>query len=134
MKLDAIPVHLISNSLDTASFSVHLVAGPEALQLQKSCGTIVGELNPHYSKIFRVLQDGESIELQALFLPPPSRYTIARQFKKRGRKAEQLQARLPTLSIILYGPTDMFESIGDSFTMLGISPTSVALRSKRSVL
>lgn len=113
MKLVDIPVHLLSDSLDTASFSVHLITGSETVQLQKSCGTIVGELNPHYSKVVRVLQDGDSIELQATFVLSSSRHLIPRQSRARGRKAAQLQARLPALSIILYGSMDMFESIGD---------------------
>lgn len=113
MKLDDVPVNLLSNSLDTASFPIHFIAGSETVQLQKSCGTIVGELNPHYSKIIRVLQDGESIELQATFVPSPSRHAIPRQSRNRGRRAAQLQARLPALSIILYGSMHMFESIGD---------------------
>lgn len=116
MKLDDIPVHLLSNSLDTASFPIHFIAGSEIVQLQKSCGTIVGELTPHYSKVIRVLQDGESIELQATFVPSSSRHGIPRQPRNRGRKAAQLQARLPTLSLILYGSMVIFESIRDFLT------------------
>ena len=62
----------------------------EALQLQKCCGTIIGELNPHYSKLIRVLQDGERMELQALFIPSLSRHAIPCQAGKRGRKVEKL--------------------------------------------
>ena len=74
---------------------------------------MVGELNPHYSKLIRVLQDGESIELQALFVPSLSRHAIPVQSRRRGRRAENLQAKFATLSLILYGSMEMFESIGD---------------------
>ncbi|CAD6565732.1 MAG: hypothetical protein ASARMPREDX12_006745 [Alectoria sarmentosa] len=112
--LDNIPVHQFnSDSLDTASFPVYMDTGFEALQLQRSCGTIVGNLNPRYSKLVRVLQNGESIELQALFVPPTSRHDNPRQSRNRGRKSERLQAQSPTLSIILYGSMHMFESTGD---------------------
>lgn len=112
--LDNIPVHqLKSNSLDTASFPVYLDTGSEALQLQKSCGTVVGRLNPRHSKLIRVLYDGESIELQALFVPSPSRHAWTRLSKPTGRKPERLQARFPTLSVIVYGSMDMFESTGN---------------------
>ena len=74
---------------------------------------MVGELNPHYSKLIRVLQDGESVELQALFVPSLSRNPIPVQPRGRGQKAEKLQAKLATLSLILYGSMEMFGSIGD---------------------
>ena len=74
---------------------------------------MVGELNPHYSKLIRVLQDGESVELQALFVPSFSRHAIPVQLRARGQKAEKLQAKCATLSLILYGSAEMFESIGD---------------------
>ena len=99
--------------MDTASFHVYLGTGSEALQLQKSCGTVVGELNPHYSKILRVLQNAESIELQTLVVPSPLPHASPRQTTNRGRKAGQVKVTSPTLSVILYGPMDLFESIGD---------------------
>lgn len=74
---------------------------------------MVGELNPHYSKLIRVLQDGESIELQALFVPSHSRRAVPVQPVVRGQKAGKLQPRLATLSLILYGSMEIFESIGD---------------------
>ena len=74
---------------------------------------MVGELNPHYSKLIRVLQDGESVELQAFFIPSLSRHAIPVQPRVRGQKAEKLQAKLATLSLILYESMEMFESIGD---------------------
>ena len=74
---------------------------------------MVGELNPHYSKLVRVLQDGESIELQALFVPWHLRHAIRIQPRVRGQKAEKLQPKLATLALILYGSMDMFESVGD---------------------
>ena len=74
---------------------------------------MVGELNPHYSKLIKVLQDGESVELQALFIPSLSRHANPVHSTGRGRRAEKLHARSATLSLILYGSTDMFESIGD---------------------
>ena len=74
---------------------------------------MVGELNPHYSKLIRVLQDGESVELQALFVPSLSRHAIPVQPRVRGQKAEKAQAKFATLSLILYGSMEMFESIGD---------------------
>ena len=101
------------NSLNLAGFPVYLSPGSEALHLQKPDGTVVGKLNPHYSKLIRVLQDGESIELQAHFVPSSSPQAIPRRSRNRGRKAEQLQATSPTLSIIVYGSMDMFDSIGE---------------------
>ena len=74
---------------------------------------MVGELDPHYSKLIRVLQGGESVELQALLVPSLSRHAIPVLSRGRGRKAEKLQAKFATLSLILYGSMDMFESVGD---------------------
>lgn len=99
--------------MDTASFHVHLNTGSEALQLQKSCGTVIGELNPHYSKLLRVLQYGESIELQTIVVHSLAPHTSSRQPTNRGRKAGRVKAKFPTLSVVLYGSMDMFESIGD---------------------
>lgn len=104
---------MLSNSFYNASCTVHLKTGSKALQLQKSCGTVIGELNPHYSKLIRVLQDGESVEMQALFVPSSSRNAIQVQLRARGQKAEKLRAKSATLSLILYGSMEMFESIGD---------------------
>ena len=99
--------------MDTASFHVHLNTGSEALQLQKSCGTVIGELNPHYSKLLRVLQYGESIELQTIVVHSLVPHTSSSQPTNRGRKAGRVKAKFPTLSVVLYGSMDMFESIGD---------------------
>ena len=114
IQLDDIPIHqLIVKSFDSASFPVYLTAGSEALQLHKSCGTIIGKLNPHYSKIIRILQDGESIEVQAVFVPSSSRHISPRRSGNRDRPGKRLQSNLPTLSVIFYGSMDIFESIGD---------------------
>ena len=114
IQLDDIPIHrLISKSAESTSFPVHLTTRSEALQIQKSCGAIIGNLNPHYSKLIRVLQDGESIEVQAIFVPSTSRHASPRRSRNRDRKGEQLQSSLPTISVVLYGSMDMFESVGD---------------------
>ena len=104
---------MLPNTLDDASCPVRLTTGSKALQLRKSCGTVVGELNPHYSKLIRVLQDGESIELQTLLVPSLSRHAIPVQSRGRSRKTDKLQAKFATLSLIVYGSMEMFESIGD---------------------
>ena len=114
IQLDHIPIHQVaSKDLESASFPVSLAIGSEALQLQKPCGTIVGKLNPHYSKLLRVLQDGESIEVQAIFISSSSRHVSRRRSRNNERKGEQLQSTLSTLSVTLYGSMDMFESVGD---------------------
>lgn len=114
VQLENISVHQQTISpLDTDSIPVYLIARSEALELQKSCGTIVGKLNPHYSKLIRILLDGESIELQALLVPTPPRHTGPKQSRNRGRKLQPLQAKDPTLSLIFYGSMEMSETIGD---------------------
>lgn len=61
----------------------------------------------------RVLQNEDSIELQTLFVPSLSSRAGPRLSMKQDRKTGKLHARAPTLSMILYGSMDMFESIGD---------------------
>ena len=102
-QLENVPVYQ-SNfiSLDDAGLPIHLDYASEELHLREPCGTVVGRLNPRYSKLIRVLRDGESIELQTNLVPPPSQKPNPRHSRNRP----------PTLSIIIYGAMDMLESIG----------------------
>lgn len=66
--------------------------------------------------MIRVLQDGESIELQAIYVPSLSRHAGLKQSKSTNRKAEKLQAKSSTLSINIYGSKEICETIGNFLT------------------
>lgn len=64
-------------------------------------------------KLSRVLRDDDSIQLQVYLVPSTSQNTGHSRSKPRGKKTAQPRAKNMTLSIILYGSMDIFESVGD---------------------
>ncbi|CAD6567877.1 MAG: hypothetical protein ASARMPRED_001174 [Alectoria sarmentosa] len=116
--LDSIPVlHFLCHGIDAnASFTpVMLNMDRETLQLQTSAGHVVGKLEPRYSKIFQVLQDEKEMDLQAYVVPTLSKKSPKDQAKKSSKEPTRSHARAAFLSVVLYGPMEIFEEVGGFF-------------------
>ncbi len=114
IELDTIPVEQLQCNhlgLDTPFMPICFAKEPETLQTPG--GSFVGKLNPHYSKILRVLRNGDSIQWQAYLAPAPSRHGGRGRSKPKGKQTMQQHTKHATLSVILYGSMDMFELVGD---------------------
>lgn len=86
---------------------VILISDRETLRLQTSAGRVVGKLEPRHSKILQVLRDDEDMELQAYVVSPLP------QESTRGQAKKSLKNLMPSLSVILYGPMEVFEAVAD---------------------
>lgn len=74
---------------------------------------MVGTINPHYTKILRVLRDSDNIQLQAYLVPSSPQNVGNSRSKPRSQKVLQVPTKQLTLSVILYGSMDMYEMVGD---------------------
>lgn len=86
---------------------VILTSDRETLQLQTSVGCVVGNLEPRHSKILQVLRDDEDVELQAYVVFPRP------QEPSKGQAKKSFKNSMPSLSVILYGPMEVFEAIAE---------------------
>ena len=98
-----------------ASFTpIILTSNKKTLQLQTNQGHVVGKLEPRQSQILQVLRDDEDVELQVYVVLAPSQdYTRGNQAKKSFNKLTPSRFRSIFLSVILYGPMEVFGAIGE---------------------
>lgn len=103
-----------SNLLDltAASISVFFTTVLKGLQLQTAAGSVLGSLDPRYSKLLQVLLKEQEIELQAYLIPTLSRNPSHGRSQQQATQAARQRNKSVTLSVILYGSMDLFESIG----------------------
>ena len=90
-----------------------LISEKKTLRLQTSAGHIVGKLGPRHSKILQVLRDDEDVELQAYVVPTHSQEPPRDQAKKSFKELVPSRVRPVSLSVNLYGSTQLFETIGE---------------------
>ena len=83
------------------------------MQLQTSAGHIVGRLEPRHSKILQVLRNDEDVELQAYVVPTHSQEQSRDLVKKSLKELTPSRTRPVSLSVILYGPMQLFDEIGE---------------------
>ena len=97
-----------------ASFTpIILIPDRETLQLQTSAGHIVGKLEPRQSKILQVLRNDEDVRLQAYVVPTHSQEPPRDLVKKSFKGLTPSRTRPVFLSVILYGPMQLFDAIGE---------------------
>ena len=113
-QLDTIPIERLEwNDLDLDSQFIPICFGKEPETLQTPHGAVVGRINPYYSKLIRVLREGDTVQAQAyLVVLPPQRGGHSRP-KPRNKQRKQPAAEPATLSVILYGSMDIFEAVGN---------------------
>lgn len=87
----------------------------ETLQLQTCAGHVVGKLEPRYSKIVQVLQDEIDMELQAYVVPTNFQKLSKDRAKKASKQLTPSRVRSVSLSVVLYGPMEIFEATGEFF-------------------
>ena len=90
-----------------------LTADRETLQLQSMAGHVVGKLEPRHSKILQVLRNDEDVELQAYVVPTQSQEPPRGLVKKSSKALTPSRTRSVSLSVILYGPMQLFDAIGE---------------------
>ena len=113
-QLDTIPVErLESNDQDLDTQFIPICFGKEPEVLQTRHGAVVGKINPYYSKLIRVLREGDSVQAQAYLVVLPPQCGGHRRPKPGSKQGKQPAAEHATLSVILYGSMDMFEIIGN---------------------
>ena len=83
------------------------------MQLQTSAGHLVGRLEPRHYKILQVLRDDEDVELQAYIVPTRSQEPPMDQARKSLDQRTSSGGRTVSLSVILYGPMEIFEATGE---------------------
>ena len=76
---------------------------------------MVGKLEPRYSKIIQVLQNEKDVELQTYVVPTLSQEPPRDQAKKTLKKRMPSRVKSVSLSVVLYGPMELFEATGDFF-------------------
>lgn len=86
---------------------VILTSDRETLQLHTSAGRVVGTLEPRHSRILQVLRDDEDVELQAYVVSPLPQELL------KGKAKKSFKNLTLSLSVILYGPMEVFEAIAD---------------------
>ena len=74
---------------------------------------MLGSLDPRYSKLLQVLQREQEIDLQAYMVPTLSQKPSYDRVQQPDRKAARQRKMSASLSVILYGPMDIFELIGE---------------------
>lgn len=120
-QLDDIPIEQTRPNVlepDAVSIEVSIDTQSERAQLQTDGGLVLGSIDSHCTKIFRVLQIEEAIEYQAYVVVSPLQGAeIGLNRNKYGRRqTSQLQVKTCTLCVIWYGPMDRFEDIGSFFS------------------
>lgn len=73
---------------------------------------MLGSLDPRYSKLLQVLRREQEIDLQAYMVPTLSQNPSHDRFQQPDRKAARQRNKSASLTVTLYGPMDLFESIG----------------------
>ena len=113
-QLDTIPIERLEwDDLDLDSHFIPTCFGKEPETLQTPHGAIVGRINPYYSKLIRVLREGDTVQAQAyLAVLPPQRGDHSRP-KPRSKQRKQSAIEHATLSVILYGSMEIFEAVGN---------------------
>ena len=81
-------------------------------------GPVIGAVNAHYSKIFKVLQIETEIEYQAYVSQniPRNIRTDHKRLKRGRTQLSQWYTEVYTLSVIWYGSMDKYEDIGRFFS------------------
>ncbi|KAL8822737.1 MAG: hypothetical protein Q9191_006532, partial [Dirinaria sp. TL-2023a] len=75
-----------------------------------------GRLDPHYSKLFKVLNEEPCIDLQAMLAYNHSQLPADRSSKGRGRRVVQTKV---TLSVNIYGSMQIQGKVGDFLSCCG---------------
>lgn len=101
--------------MNVPSNPVILSSERQTLHLQTSVGHLLGKLEPRYSKILKVLQDEKEMELQAYVVPTVFQKPPKDQAKKSSKELNLSRVRSVTLSVVLYGPMEIFEATGTFF-------------------
>ena len=78
-------------------------------------GHVVGKLESRYSNILQALRDEEDVELQGYVVRRVSQEPPKDQAKKTSKQSTSSRVRPVYLSVILYGPMELFEVIGEFF-------------------
>ena len=99
--------------MDASFTPIILTLDGKTLQIQTAAGHIVGKLEPRYSKILQVLRNDEDVELQAYVVPTHSQEPPKGLVKKSYKELMPSRTRPVSLSIILYGPMQLFDAIGE---------------------
>jgi hypothetical protein len=100
-------------ALDTKFRPVIVSDGSDHLQLRVESGTVLGVLDARYSKMCRVLQEDPSVYLQAYVVPAVAQRSIRNRNKQHVKAAALSQLKSVSLSVILYGPMEMLDLIGE---------------------
>ena len=113
-QLDTIPIERLEwNDLDLDSHFIPICFGKVPETLQTPHGAVVGRINPYYSKLIRVLREGDTVQAQAyLVVLPPQRGGHSR-LKPWSKQRKQSAIEHTTLSVILYGSLEIFEAVGN---------------------
>ena len=101
--------------MDASYTPVILTSDRKTLQIQTSAGHVVGRLESRYSKILQALRDEDDVELQAYVVRGLSQVPPKDQAKKTLRQLTSSRVKTMSLSVILYGPMELFEVIGEFF-------------------
>ena len=99
--------------MDASFTPIILTLDGKTLQIQTGAGHIVGKLEPRYSKILQVLRNDEDVELQAYVVPTHSQEPPKSLVKKSYKELMPSRTRPVSLSVILYGPMQLFDAIGE---------------------
>ena len=101
--------------MDASYTPVILTSDRKTLQIQTSAGHVIGKLDSRFSKILQALRDDEDAELQAYVVRVLSQEPPKDQAKKASRQMTSSRDIPVSLSVILYGPMELFEVIGEFF-------------------
>ncbi len=101
--------------MNSSSTPVTLTSGEETLQVRTSAGNVVGKLEPRYSRILQVLQDEKDVRLQTYIVTPLSQEPSKNPAKKSFNNPRLSRGRPLSLSVVLYGPMELFEATGEFF-------------------
>ncbi len=101
--------------MNSSSTPVTLTSGGGTLQVQTSAGNVVGTLEPRYSKILQVLQDEKAVKLQTYIDTTLSQEPSKKSAKNSLKNLRLSHGRPLSLSVVLYGPMELFEATGEFF-------------------
>ena len=100
----------------TQSVAVSLLHSPQVEYLEPNAAPVAGRLDPHYSKLFSVLNEETCVDLQAMLVYNYSQLLVDKSSKSRGKRTAQAKA---TLSVNIYGPMQIYDKIGDFLSRCG---------------
>lgn len=117
--LDNIPIYeLRARKQGTAAESdaVSLLHCPQLEYLEPKSAPTAGRLDPHHSKLFKVLNQESGVDLQAMLVYEYPHLSADRSRKAHGTRVAQAKV---TLSVNIYGPVQIYDKIGDFLSRCG---------------